>query len=94
MLDEPEADHFTLVHGTYVLAGVLRTDHAWIELDDGRIYDAVKDSYEPADQYMARNEAVIDNRYSRLEMYRLFSVSGNVGPWTDDERGAAQARKQ
>jgi hypothetical protein len=50
MLDEPEADRFTLVHGTYVVGGVLRTGHAWIELDDGRIYDVVSDNYEPADQ--------------------------------------------
>ena len=65
---------------------------AWIELDDGRIYDAVKDSYEPAEQYMARNEAIVDHRYSQREMCHLVSVSGNAGPCTDDEREAARIR--
>jgi hypothetical protein len=41
---------------------------------------------------MARNEAVVDHRYSQLEMCHLVSVSGNTGPWTDDERKAAQNR--
>jgi len=64
----------------------------WTELDDGRIYDAVKDSYEPAEQYMARNEAIVDHRYSQREMCHLVSVSGNAGPCTDDEREAARIR--
>jgi hypothetical protein len=43
--EEPGADRFTLVHGTFALASE-RYPHAWIELGDGRIYDAVTDTYE------------------------------------------------
>jgi hypothetical protein len=91
MLDEPGADRFTLVHGSVAPAS-LRYEHAWIELGDGRIYDAVTDTYEPTDQFMAENRAVVEYRYSRLEACRVCGVAHVWGPWTDDERRDAEAR--
>ena len=91
MLDEPGADRFTLVHGN-VAPGSLRYAHAWIELGDGCIYDAVTDTYEPTDQFMAKNRAVVEHRYSRLEACLVCGVAHVWGPWTDDERRDAEAR--
>jgi hypothetical protein len=69
-------------------------DHAWIELDDGRIYDPVLNSYMPTDQYVAKWRAVVDHRYSYKEFIDLVNVSHNSGPWTDDERRAAAAARK
>jgi hypothetical protein len=90
MLDEPGADRFTLVHGN-IAPGSLRYPHAWIELGDGRVYDAVTDTYEPADQFTAKNRAMVDHRYSREEAISLFLVAPGRSPWTDDERRDAEA---
>jgi hypothetical protein len=89
MFKEPGADRFTLVHGSIVRPGRdMRVRHAWIELseDDGRIYDPVEDSYEPADQYMATNRALVEHRYSRSEAIRIFLEANHYGPWTDPDR--------
>jgi hypothetical protein len=44
-LDEPDADGFTLVHGRVRGTAGGSTGHAWIILDDGRVYDPVLDRY-------------------------------------------------
>jgi hypothetical protein len=89
MMREPEADRFTLVHGSILLAWQTETDarirHAWIELSDGRIYDPVKDSYEPAEQYMTKNRALVEHRYSRVEAARVCTEAKHSGPWTDPD---------
>lgn len=87
MIDEPGAERFTLVHGSVFSLSVGRQiRHAWIEVNDGRIYEVDEDIYEPANQYLARRRAVAHYRYSRLEAWRLIRVTGHSGPWTDDER--------
>src|SRR5262249_23098043 len=86
MLDESEADQWTLVHGILVNPkNGVRMDHAWIDLNDGRVYDTTLDRYVPTVWYMARYQVEVDHRYSCEEMSRLLSVSHNSGPWTDDE---------
>jgi len=93
MLNDPAADRFTLVHGSVVSLSFkppIRIGHAWIELDDGRIYDPSTDSCEPPDNWYAH--AIIDHRYGRLEAYRIFNVTDyHCGPWTDADRAAASA---
>jgi hypothetical protein len=64
-------------------------DHAWIELDDGRVYDPTLNSYTPTDQYIAKWRAVVDNRYTYEELIRIYNVAWNTGPWTDSERAKA-----
>ena len=90
MIKEPGADRFTLVHGSILRPSQTENDmrvrHAWIELNDGRIYDPVEDSYEPADQYMAKNRAVVEHRYSRSEAVRIVLEAKHYGPWTDPDR--------
>jgi len=94
MLFEPGADRFTLVHGR--ISPVQdrpgwRIGHAWIELNNGCIYDAVEDSYESAERYMARKRAIAEQRYSHLEVINMTNVTRNYGPWFDEERAAATA---
>jgi len=100
MIYESESDQWTLVHGRLDLSIALgRTglkgwyDHAWIELDDGRIYDPVHNDYTPATIYIAKWRAVVDHRYSRREMSCLISTTRNSGPWTDDERRASVSQR-
>jgi hypothetical protein len=52
MLNEPGAECFSLVHGR-----VGSIAHAWVNLNDGRIYDVVLDSYFWTAEYM-RNATV------------------------------------
>lgn len=84
MRDEPhpQVDGFTLVHGRVCLGILgLHHDHAWIETGDGRIYDAVSNTYEPAADYMARHKAIVDRRYTRREFCETASATGHSGPW-------------
>ncbi len=93
MLNESDAKRFTLVHGTIVsqlLEPPLCFDHAWIELDDGRIFDPVANCYERADKWHANT--IAKHRYTHLEVRRMVAATGNVGPWTDAERQAASVR--
>ncbi len=87
MINEPGAKDFVLVHGSIVddLDGG-RIGHAWIELYDGLIFDAVQNTYETAERYIERMQAVAEHRYAHLEACRLMSVAGHYGPWTDAER--------
>jgi hypothetical protein len=91
----PEAETWTLVHGSVVSLSYdppSRIGHAWIELPDGRIYDPASDRYEAAEKWQAH--AIIDQRYSRVEACRIFTVTGcHCGPWTDAERADAASRQ-
>jgi hypothetical protein len=96
MLGEAEADQWVMVHGRLKLAKAFGRpglegwyDHAWIVLDDGRIYDVVHDHYSSSEQYRARWGAVADHHYSQSDTSRLIDVSRNYGPWTDAERAKA-----
>jgi hypothetical protein len=84
MLWEPGAERFTLVHGRVrQMKGCGDwIDHAWIDLNDGRVYDVVHDEYIPADEYAASCGAVADRRYSReAAMRRIMMRRGHAGPW-------------
>jgi hypothetical protein len=91
MIKEADAAGLTLVHGSVVMidAKDWRYDHAWIETDDGQIYDPANHSYQPAAQYTATHHAVAAHRYTRIETARLMSLTRHHGPWTDAERAAA-----
>jgi hypothetical protein len=87
MLYEPEADQWVLVHGSSVNPDLgVRIRHAWIELDDGRVYHADTDVYEPTDWFMTHYQVQVEHHYSRPEAVRLMASTRNYGPWTDDER--------
>jgi hypothetical protein len=79
MCDEPGADHFTLVHGC---AGPNLIGHAWIDLNDGHVYDPVRNEYVLAADYAAfMGGAVTDHRYTRLEAMTVSAAAGHYGPW-------------
>jgi hypothetical protein len=52
MLNEQEADKWLLVHGT-VRSTVFRDrlEHAWIDLQDGRIYESREHKYYTREEY-------------------------------------------
>ena len=82
MLLEPEADRWTLVHGR-VWRGIPGEliDHAWIELDDGRVYDPVKNTYMPGRQYRLMRKVVEVRRYTKQEAMALCAEAKHYGPW-------------
>jgi hypothetical protein len=83
MLYEPGAGRFSLIHGRIAqLKGMedMLVPHAWIELDDGRIYDPSMHRYFPADEYVASRLAVVERRYSHVEAMSM-AVHGRCGPW-------------
>jgi hypothetical protein len=80
MLRDPDADELVLVHGCVRMFGLLIA-HAWIETEDGKIYDPVDDTIEPAEQYVARTGAIIERRYSQMEAMHPTSKAIHYGPW-------------
>lgn len=88
MLEEPGAERFTLVHGRTSLTHDPNDEwphreHAWIELEDGKIYDVVLDRYfSNIAEYAADHGRVeIDDRYTQKQAMRLMLKSKHVGPW-------------
>ena len=84
MLYEPGAERFTLVHGRISqLKGDddYMIDHAWVELEDGTIYDPVRDKCVPADVYVSLWSAEAERRYSREDTMRVTAATGHSGPW-------------
>jgi hypothetical protein len=73
MTEEPGAEKFTLVHGR----GPLGVPHAWVETGDGRVYDAVADSYTPIDEYQCSAE----RRYTQAEARQAMLENRTSGPW-------------
>jgi hypothetical protein len=79
MHEEPGAERFVLVHGVVRE----RFGHAWIELDDGTVYDPVVDLHLPADEYTTRAHAVAERRYTRAEALENMLKNNKYGPWHD-----------
>ena len=89
MLYEADSDQWVLVYGSGVNPDHgTRLRHAWIELNDGRVYHADADVYEPTDWFMTHYQVQVDHRYSRAESCALMAATRNCGPWTDEERAA------
>jgi hypothetical protein len=90
MLEEPGAEKFTLVHGR---TSLVKNDadawptrgHAWIELEDGKIYDVVLDrTFSTMAEYVAHEGSVsveIDDRYTRKQAAVMMLKSNHMGPW-------------
>ena len=86
MLRAPGAERFSLVHGRVAQREGIKDvliPHAWIELNDGRMYDPVKDNYSPVDEFAAVWHAVVERKYSRVEAMRMVVEHGHYGPWEE-----------
>jgi hypothetical protein len=83
MLYEPAAGNFTLVHGARYIAGILWAGHAWIETNDGQVYDAVDNAYTPASEYMA--SVIAECRYTKMQAMNHCVSSNHYGPWHDGD---------
>jgi hypothetical protein len=83
--EESAAEKFKLVHGQTGFGPDDRfafRGHAWIELDDGTIYDVVDDRTYTMGEYIERYSIVeIDDRYTRRQAIRLGARTGYWGPW-------------
>lgn len=81
ILEEPGAEKFVLVHG-YIYIDGTAVGHAWIEIGDGRVYDATLNRTIPWHEYTAERGAVVERRYTRVEAARKAADTGNYsGPW-------------
>ena len=69
---EVGSEALVLVHGR--VAGI---EHAWISLDDGRIYDPVAHALIDSANY----PAVIDHRYTKPEALAMATKFQTCGPW-------------
>jgi hypothetical protein len=65
---------------------VPRVHHAWIDLNDGRVFCTTWKKYAPADEYARRWGAVADRRYTQAEAVKLMLASGHFGPWDKTKR--------
>jgi hypothetical protein len=56
--------------------------HAWIDLNDGRIYDPVLDEYTSGTGYAGRmGGAITDRRYTQREAMTISAAARHYGPW-------------
>jgi hypothetical protein len=100
MLNEPDAEQLTLLHGTVCRVPVdqmlanspigcawinLPIGHAWIETADGRIYDPTTNCYTPANQYVRERCPTVHRCFTRQEVMRLVLATKKWGPWTNDQ---------
>jgi hypothetical protein len=76
MMEEPEAERLTLVHGYRYNKCI---DHAWVETDDGRVYDVVEGIY--YDSIKTYTGGVAVRRYSQLEAAQASIKDWTSGPW-------------
>jgi hypothetical protein len=90
MINEPDAKRYMLVHGRItppspsILGFEGRMFHAWIELPDGRVYDAVYDQYYSKDDYRNQFQAVPIAVYRGARRAARMMVRHNhYGPWYD-----------
>lgn len=78
----------TLVHGTVSIGQAKSEDgsgvaiaHAWVELNDGFVYDGVQDRfYEKADYY-AKMRAAAEQTYGGQEACEMMLERKTFGPW-------------
>jgi len=78
----------TLVHGTingrkWGLAD-LDNPHAWVELEDGMIFDAVLGSMFDADSYYVVFQATPLKRYTSDRVRELTLETEHWGPWKEE----------
>ncbi len=71
----------TLVHGSIEGMGNPRIGHAWVELEDGQIFDPiVNQTFDPY-VYNAFFKAIIDNKYTFSDTLKITVSTGHWGPW-------------
>jgi hypothetical protein len=56
-------------------------DHAWIELPDGRVYDAVLDEYFTRAAYCGKFAAVAVRVYTPQQAMKAMLAAKHCGPW-------------
>lgn len=83
-----------LIHGkrTHGIKGIAPAGHAWVELEDGRIYDGVEDWVYEKELYFdpSFEGAVEEKRYTRRQAGQLTLYSGKYGgPWSRRQEEAA-----
>lgn len=69
----------TLVHGRIAGPNHVSIAHAWIDLNNGTVYDPVLSRYMPTADYL--KHAVVEHRYSKLEATRMVARFGHCGGW-------------
>jgi hypothetical protein len=68
-----------LVHGT--INGSLRLGHAWVESDQGVLFDAVNQAFYDAGEYYARRHCREIARFTLDGAIRQIAATGIYGPW-------------
>lgn len=75
----------TLVHGSIQGFDNPRIKHAWVELPDGRIYEAVAGKVIDAVMYDVFFNPIEDQRYDYMATLRATCQHGYWGAWGDKE---------
>lgn len=70
-----------VVHGTIVTGDSRPLKHAWVILEDGRMWEPVTGLICDPVLFMAGNEAVVERSYDRTEASRLMLRHQHYGPW-------------
>lgn len=80
---DPEAVGAKLVHGViYAKTGSLA--HAWVQLEDGRVYDTTQNRYyQTMREYERMCGAIIERVYTKAETSSLIFAHKHWGAWHD-----------
>ncbi len=70
----------TLVHGS-IVAGGQRIDHAWINVSEMIVFDAILGRFYVQDGYIHTLDAHISATYSHDDAQRRWFQSEHFGPW-------------
>ena len=80
ILNTTSNDSVLLCHGLVTNLDGTTIDHAWLEVDEGQIYDPVLDKVISLRMYSLRVAKVI-MRYTKLEAAKLMTKTSHWGPW-------------
>jgi len=74
-----------LVHGTVQTIGK-RIGHAWVELPTGFIWEPESGEFMKKSYFYKRAQPEVHNRYTAEQAAIMAARTGNLGPWTTQER--------
>lgn len=75
-----------LVHGSVQTIGK-RIDHAWVELPTGYIWEPESAEFMKKEHFYERARPEVHGRYTTEQAAIMAARTGNLGPWTANERG-------
>lgn len=74
-----------LLHGSVQTIGK-RINHAWVELPTGFVWEPESGEFMKKSYFYERAEPRVQDSYTAEEAAIMAARTGNLGPWSDEER--------